>query len=89
MYTSKTYDISPLSAGEAVTPSDTVDFGNRSRAIWVGTGGDLVVVLDGQGEGVDDYPITLTNVQDGSLLPITCKRINSTNTTAGSITALY
>lgn len=70
--------------GEAVTPSDTVPFGVPARGIYVGGGapGDVVaVMLDGQ-------VLTFKAVPVGNVLPITCTRINATNTTATNLVAL-
>lgn len=64
----------------AVTPSDSTRL--DCRALYVGTGGDLVVT------GADDKnAVTLVNVQAGSLLPIACKYVNAA-TTADDIIAI-
>jgi hypothetical protein len=68
----------------AVTPSDTIDLAQPARAFFVGTGGNIAVVpLDGTAA------VTFANVGDGQFLPIQAKRVNSTNTTATNIVALY
>lgn len=73
----------------AVTPSDTDDFmsaGNKfrlTRGIYVGGAGNFVAV-DGRGSTV-----TFTGVTAGSVIPIRCKRINSTSTTATNMVALF
>lgn len=75
---------SPASDGAGVTPHDTNELEVYSRAIFVGTGGNLAVVfVDGSSA------VTLPNVQDGSVLPIRVKKVMSTNTTASNIVALY
>lgn len=66
----------------AVTPSDTTSFG-PCRALYVGTGGDVVVV------GIDGVAATFANVQSGTILPCHAKRVNLTDTTASDIVALY
>lgn len=62
-----------------VTPSDQYEFVEPTRAIWVGTGGNLAVVTWGNDR------VTITNVQDGSLLPLSVKQILSAGTTASGI----
>jgi hypothetical protein len=74
----------PASGGEAVTPHNTNYFAKMARALYVGTGGNIVVVLaDGT------TTLTFVAVPTGSILPIVCSRVNSTNTTASDIIALY
>lgn len=80
---------------EAVTPSDTVNFigpinlevGSGgdvlANAIFVGVGGIVVAIRD------DDTAITFTGAVAGSILPIKCKRINATTTTATDMVALF
>lgn len=68
--------------GVAVTPSDSTDLG-VTRAVWVGTGGDLVVTFVGTSSAV-----TLPNVQDGTLLPIQVSKV-MVATGASDIVAIY
>ncbi len=88
--------INPSLFYEAVTPSDTINFTGPSdniaagpsgdalcNAIFVGVGGNIVAVRD------DDTTITFTGAVAGSILPIKCKRINSTSTTATDMVALF
>lgn len=72
----------PARSAEAVTPSDTVDLAAVSRALWVGTGGDLTVIMQ------DGITVALLNVPDGSLLPICVSRVKSGGTSASDIVAL-
>jgi hypothetical protein len=74
---------SPASGGEAVTTHDTTEFATVSRAIYVGGAGDVAAVM------ADGSVLTFSAVPAGTLLPIRCKRINSTNTTATLMLALY
>jgi len=67
----------------AVTPSDSTNLSFDARALYVGTGGNVVVVFP------DNSTVTFTNVQSGSILPVIAKRVNSTSTTASNIVALY
>ena len=50
-----------------------------SRALWVGTGGDVVGTL-----ATDTVPTVFSNVQDGTLLPFSFKSLASI---AGGTTA--
>lgn len=72
----------PGNGGAAVTPADGSDLASPARAIFVGTGGDVSVVSNGN-------TLTFTNVQDGTLLPIRATRVRSTGTTATNIVAIY
>lgn len=71
----------------AVTKSDTVDFtpknGEYPRALYVGGAGDVAVVTP------DGVVNTFSAVPAGTTLAVQCKRVNSTNTTATLILALY
>jgi hypothetical protein len=67
----------------AVTPSDSTDFDSICRAIYVGGAGNVVAVRH------DGTAVTFTGVPAGTVLPIACRRINSTSTTATAIVALY
>lgn len=53
------------------------------RALFVGVGGD-VVAIDANGTAV-----TFKNVASGTILPIRTVRVNSTNTTATNLVALW
>ena len=65
----------------AVTTSDSAD--NIYDAIWVGTGGNLAVM------GANDTSaVTLGSVASGTLLPISVRKIMTTNTTASAIVGL-
>ncbi len=73
---------SPASSGFAVTPSDTGNLAETSRALYVGQGGDLMVrMLSGES-------VNFANVPSGSLLPLRVTAVLTTGTTAGAIVAL-
>ena len=80
-----------LQAGRAaaVTPSNTVDIAsvsggsNNGCVLYVGTGGDLKVLTVGGDE------VILSNIQDGTFLPVQVLRVFATGTTATSIVALW
>lgn len=75
---------SPARRGFAVTPHDTNELTAFTRAVWVGGAGNLSVILAG-----DTAAITITGVPAGTLLPLCCKIIRSTSTTATNIVGLY
>lgn len=71
----------------AVTPHDSTNFGPAStptltRALYVGGAGDVVAVDEG------GAAVTFT-CPAGATLPIRCKRVNSTGTTATAIVRLW
>lgn len=73
---------SPAWTATAVTPSDsTLITGAPTRGLWVGTSGNINVLMAGGGT------VTFVGVQ--GLLPIRVDRVNSTSTTATDIVALF
>lgn len=56
-----------------------------SRALYVGTEGDLIVKMHGD----PGTAITFTAVPAGALLPIAVKTIVKASTTAGAMVALF
>lgn len=80
-------ETAPYTYGLAITKSDTVNFPvdvnyGWCDAIYVGGAGVVVVVL------ANDQLLSFTCVA-GQILPIKAKRVNSTNTTATLMIALY
>lgn len=66
-----------------VTPHDSTNLPDGiCRALFIGTGGDIVVVDE------DDTAIPYT-VPDAYIFPFNAKRVNSTGTTADQIRAWY
>lgn len=65
-----------------VTPSDSTVV--ACQALWVGTAGNVAVLAEG-----DSAAVTILNVADGTILPIACNKVMSTNTTASNIVAIY
>lgn len=79
-----TLPVSPATQAAAITPTDTAaTVFHRTRGVWGGTGGDLVVAF------AEGGTVTLANVPNGSLLPISIIRVAVTNTTADDLIALY
>lgn len=75
----------PASKAYAVTPNDGADISFVSRAIWVGSAGNLRVMMADQ---YPSEPVTFVAVAAGTLLPIRVRRVYSTGTTAGNILCL-
>ena len=69
------------SHAEAITPHDSTNF-DKCRAIYIGVSGDVVAIVDGSA-------VTFKNAVQGSVLPVEATRVNSTNTTATNLIALY
>ena len=67
---------------EDVTPSDADDLDQVCRALYVGTGGDVAVVMR------DGTAATFKNVPDGAMLDLRVRRVNATGTTADDIIAI-
>ncbi len=78
-----------------VQTSDTIrpDFSYNASALYIGTGGDIRVVLTGETRP-DGSPPTISdsiifkNVQSGSFLPVIVDYIMTTSTTASDIIAI-
>jgi hypothetical protein len=66
-----------------ITPSDTVDLPFRTRGVWIGASGVVAAV------GNNGVAVPFNGAVAGSVLPIRCRRINATGTSAGSLIALY
>jgi len=67
----------------AITPSDTVNLTYPTRALYVGTGGDINILLWN-----DTVPVILKNVLGGSCLPLSVKRVYDTDTGASDLVGL-
>ena len=80
--TSITYQ-DPIRSGEAVTKSDITTY-DGARGIYVGTAGDLAVLLAG-----DSVAVTLVGVPAGTFLPMEATKIMSTGTSASNIVIFY
>lgn len=68
-----------------ITKSDTAELPlGTCRALWIGGAGDVAVIAAG-----DTAAVTISGVAAGTVVPIRCKKVMSTNTTATLIVALY
>jgi hypothetical protein len=78
--------ITPSDTFVAVTPSDSTLIGTAlgdTKGLYIGGGGN-VTCIDCTGAAV-----TFTAVPVGTVLPVRTRRVNSTNTTATNIVALF
>jgi len=73
---------SPCDGGADVTPADS-DLATFSRALYVGGTGDVSVITTG------GSTITFSAVPAGTILPVRCRQVKSTGTTATFIDALW
>lgn len=73
---------SPATHGFAITPADGTDLAETTRALYVGVGGAVALVLASGAE------LVLTGVPGGALLPLRVKRIKATGTSASALVGL-
>jgi hypothetical protein len=66
----------------AITTSDSVNFTEPPRAIYVGTGGNVVIVNN------DGTTVTWSNCPTGFVIPCGAIRVNATNTTASNLVGI-
>ena len=74
----------PAGFAEVVTPSDTREY-RGSRGLYVGTGGDLAVVMVGDAA---ETTVTFANVPGGVVMPLRVSKVMAA-TSASDIIALY
>jgi hypothetical protein len=67
----------------AITPDDNNDLANPTRGIYVGSAGDVAVVM------VNGESVTFSTLAAGIVHPIGVKRVKSTGTTAANIIGVY
>ncbi|PLW77086.1 spike base protein, RCAP_Rcc01079 family [Cohaesibacter celericrescens] len=72
---------SPAYNGASLTPNDASDLTHVTRAVWVGTGGHLDVVL-ASGE-------TVAFKNASGWMPLRVKRLNATGTTASDVVGVW
>jgi hypothetical protein len=73
----------PARDAAAIVPSDATNLAVLPRAVWVGQGGNISVVMPG------GQTVTLQGIAAGTLLPLRPARVNATGTTAGAMVALW
>lgn len=75
--------IAPITNAVAVTPHNTNELEFVTRALYVGTGGDVKVAMADSGE------VTFVTVPTGTTLAIRVKKVFATGTDASDIVALW
>ena len=73
----------PCRRAASVTPSDSTDLTNVTRALYVGGAGALVIITQG------GDTVTFAAVPAGTTIPVCASRVKSTGTAATSIVALW
>ncbi len=74
---------SPAIDGSMIVPDDGGDLAHVSRAIYVGSGGQVAAQL------ASGSMVTLSAVPSGTLLPLRVRRVMATGTSAGNLVALW
>lgn len=72
----------PASHGFSISPSDASDLPETTRAIYVGTPGDLAVDL------ASGANLTFTNLASGTILPVRASAVKATGTSASDLIGL-
>ena len=72
----------PYEYATAITPSDTVNIGKTTRAIYVGVSGNITAVME-------DGSAVLFKAVPVGILPIRAIRVNETATAATDMVALF
>lgn len=67
----------------AITPNDSTDLANFTRAIYVGGAGNIKI------DTVNGETVTLNGATAGSVLAVQARRVHSTGTSATNLVALY
>ena len=75
--------MSPSGDAAAVVPSDTVDFPNAPRRLWIGGAGNVTI------NTLAGHSVTYTGVPAGAYLNIRASRVFATGTTATNIVAEF
>ncbi len=74
----------PATAAVPITPSDSAPLGTLPKAIYVGTGGDIV--MRGKADTADQV---WRNLPNGALVPFRAAYVRAAGTTAADLLALY
>lgn len=72
----------PAAHAFAVTPSDSTDVAETTRALYVGIGGAVAAVM------ASGASVTFGAVASGTVLPVRVTRVLATGTTASAILGL-
>ena len=79
-------NINPAKAYITITPSDSSDLSSRIRALFVGGGGNAVIINNDPVFGTSTA--TFTGLIAGLIYPLQATRIKSTGTTATGLVGL-
>lgn len=74
---------SPAADCFEIDPHNSADLTSATKAIYIGTGGDLVLRPVGS-----DNDVTFVNVPGGSILPVRVQAVRINGTTASDIVGL-
>jgi len=74
---------SPYRHAAAVSPSDTVDLTNVTRAIYIGVTGDVTLIT------ANSETVLLKGALAGSVIRVQASRIKATGTTATNLVAFW
>lgn len=77
------HHIVSAAGGFVITPSDSVDLTYVTRGIYVGSAGNLAVIM------ANGDTVTFVGISAGAIHPIQAKRVKLTGTTAGSLVGVY
>ena len=72
----------PANDGFIIAPDDGLDLNEITRAIFIGSGGDISLVTK------NGTLLTFSGLGAGSLLPVRASRVHATGTTASNIVGL-
>lgn len=73
---------SPAVTGFDITPHDSQDLPERTRAIYIGDGGDLTLTF------ADGAPLSFINLAAGTVLPVRATSVKATGTSAANLIGL-
>lgn len=73
---------SPAQDAFSVSPNDATDLQEVTRALYIGSTGDVAVIMKGGGE------VTYFGLAAGQLMPVRVVRVKDTGTTATNILGL-
>jgi hypothetical protein len=72
----------PAAHAFAVTPNDSTDLSETTRALYVGTAGSVAAVM------ASGASVTFGSIASGMVLPVRVTRVLATGTTASAILGL-
>jgi hypothetical protein len=78
--------VGPFQGSRPIVPDDIALIKPSTKAMIIGTGGDVTVVLDAN--SLDD-PVTFPAVPSGTILNVRAQQVKATATTALNIVALF